>query len=208
MVQVGKVDMEKFAKCKSRILTKRFHTLSLLEKHWKKRISIRHSANFVWRQWIVPLINHLNVIKFYAIHVKTLKAYQLWWNENKFKGMLKYHDRYMCKGEVKSEGVVGTSLSYLMMHKCLALSQICMCLMLSMMGHLVHLMTFNYMFFESSSKWKHVDWTFKIGIISLLWILAKKWGPCSNVVMFIKCLNLGLGGYYCCIRENYKLEAN
>jgi len=146
MVQVGKVDMEKFEKCKLRISTKCFHTLSLLEKHWKKRISIRHIANFVWRHWIVPLINHLNVIKFYAIHVKTLKAYQLWWNENKFKEMLKYHDRSLCKGEVRSEGVMRMSLSYWMMHKCLALSQICMCLMLSMMGHLVHLMTFNYMF--------------------------------------------------------------
>jgi hypothetical protein len=27
-------------------------------------------------------------------------------------------------------------------------------------------------------------------------------------MMFIKCLNLGLGGSYCCIRANYKLEAN
>jgi len=132
----------------------------------------------------------------------------LWWNENKFKEMLKYHDRSMCKGEVRSEGVVGMSLSYWMMHKCLTLSQICMCSMFSMMGHLVHLMTFNYMFFESSSKWKHVDWTFKIDIIILFWILAKKWRPCLDVIMLIKCLNLGLGGSYCCIRANYKLEAN
>jgi hypothetical protein len=191
MVQVGKVDMEKFAKWKLRILTKCFCRLSLLEKHWKQRITIRHNANFVWKHWIVPLINHLNVIKFYAIHVKSLKAYQLWWNENKFNEMLKYHDRSMCKSEVRSESVMGTSLSYWMMHKHLALSQICICSMLSMMGHPVHMMTFNYMFFESSTQWKHVDWTFKIGLITLLWILAKKWRPCSNVQMFIKCLNLG-----------------
>ncbi len=67
------VNMEIFAKCKLRILTKCFRTLSLLEKHWKQRISTKHNANFVWRHWIVPLINHLNVIKFYAIHVKTLR---------------------------------------------------------------------------------------------------------------------------------------
>jgi hypothetical protein len=37
-------------------------------------------------------IDHLGVIQFYAIHVETMEVYQLWWNEGKFWGMLKYHD--------------------------------------------------------------------------------------------------------------------
>jgi hypothetical protein len=37
-------------------------------------------------------INHSGVIKFYAIHVKTMEVYQLWWNKGTFWEMLKYYD--------------------------------------------------------------------------------------------------------------------
>jgi hypothetical protein len=37
-------------------------------------------------------IDHPSVIKFYAIHVETMEAHQLWWNRGMLQEMLKYHN--------------------------------------------------------------------------------------------------------------------
>jgi hypothetical protein len=36
---------------------------------------------------LVCSTNHLGVVKFYAIHAKTMEVYQLWWNKSMFREM-------------------------------------------------------------------------------------------------------------------------
>jgi hypothetical protein len=40
------------------------------------------------------LCEHPSVIKFFAIHIKTMEAYTLWWNGGFFKEMLDYNMKY------------------------------------------------------------------------------------------------------------------
>jgi len=35
-------------------------------------------------------IDHLGVVKFYAIRIETMEAYQLWWNKGTFWEMLRF----------------------------------------------------------------------------------------------------------------------
>jgi hypothetical protein len=65
-------------------------TLNLLAKSWKWWIFMKPNVDFLWRHWLVPLI--VWVSKFYAIHVKTMEAYQLWWSGGMLKEMLMYYD--------------------------------------------------------------------------------------------------------------------
>jgi len=52
----------------------------------------------VCKQWLMEALacmcEHLGVIKFLAIHIKTIKAYTLWWNGGTFQEILDYNMKY------------------------------------------------------------------------------------------------------------------